>query len=74
MTRGETTAEYRCYLLGYNDKIVAVETAVHSDDAAAIAWAGRVLDDRPHHGGVELWRGVKLVHRKIAHEVVKDAP
>lgn len=58
--------EYRCYLLGHNDKIVAVETALHIDDAGAISWAERLLDERPHHGGVELWRGTKLVHRKLA--------
>lgn len=58
--------EYRCYLLGCDDKILAFEAAAHCNDDEAIAWAERLFDERPRHSGIELWRGTKLVHRKLA--------
>ena len=56
---------YRCYILGGNNSIVAVEDNSHADDQAATEWAQKIFDERPGCTGVELWQGARLVHRKL---------
>ncbi len=57
--------DYRCYVLGSDNKIVAVQTATYPDDNAAVVWAESVLADSPQASGVELWSFARLVHRQL---------
>jgi hypothetical protein len=60
-----TRRDYRCYLLGRDDRIKDVfEFPAQSDDDA-IAIAERHLAQTKHYVGIELWQGLRQVHVRL---------
>lgn len=57
--------DYRCYLLGGDDRIKDVFEFPAEGDDDAIAIAERRLVQIKHSVGVELWQGLRQVHVRL---------
>ena len=54
---------YRCYLYDLREHTVAVHSARHNDDDAAVRWAQKLRQTHPEYPAVDVWHGDKLVWR-----------
>ncbi len=52
---------YRCYLYDAHEHRVAVHSARHADDSAAVTWAQRLHMAHPEYPAADLWHGDHLV-------------
>jgi hypothetical protein len=52
---------YRCYLLSGEGRFREVEVIKCVDDKEAIATAQRILAERDHYSGFEVWEGERLI-------------
>lgn len=58
-------AHYRCYFLGSAGGSGSNDTIECIGDEAAIDIARNMLQQRPHHHGIELWKGLRRVHQEF---------
>jgi hypothetical protein len=54
--------DYRCYLLGSDNRIKDVVEFASPSDEEAIAIAQRYLSQLKYYAGVELWEGLRQVY------------
>ena len=53
---------YRCFLLGREGDVKAMEEIDAQNKEDALALAREILDHHHHHAGFELWLDAKCVH------------
>jgi hypothetical protein len=57
--------KYRCYFLDSTGSLASNETIECSDEQEAVEIALTMLQRRPHHHGIELWKGARVVHMEV---------
>jgi len=61
----ENLAQYRCYFLDATGALTADETIECAGEQEAVDMALTMLQRRPHHHGIELRKGARVVHMEV---------